>query len=97
MEHSPVRLSTPTGTITAGGLWQSDVTCCNGEIVEQYSEGLFGFGLWLGELPPSGDISELELLLDPLLRIPWHLLHTRASASKYSNLNRRWQHFEQST
>lgn len=41
---------TPTGTITVGGgeLSTPDASaCCRGGMVEQYSAGLLGFGLWL--------------------------------------------------
>lgn len=46
----PACLRTPTGTMTVGGgelsapeAW----ACCRGGMVEQYSAGLLGFGLWL--------------------------------------------------
>lgn len=41
---------TPTGTMTVGGgeLRTPDASaCCRGGMVEQYSAGLLGFGLWL--------------------------------------------------
>lgn len=41
---------TPTGTMTVGGgeLSTPDASaCCRGGMVEQYSAGLLGFGLWL--------------------------------------------------
>lgn len=41
---------TPTGTMTVGGGELSTPeawACCRGGIVEQYSAGLLGFGLWL--------------------------------------------------
>lgn len=49
----PGCFKTPTGTITVGGgelrapeAW----ACCKGGIVEQYSAGLLGLGLWLEAL-----------------------------------------------
>lgn len=41
---------TPTGTMTVGGgeLSTPDAcACCSGGMVEQYSAGLLGLGLWL--------------------------------------------------
>lgn len=46
----PACLRTPTGTMTVGGGELSTPeawACCRGGMVEQYSAGLLGFGLWL--------------------------------------------------
>lgn len=55
----PSRLSTPTGTITVGGVGKPPANCCKGGIVEQYSIGLFGLGCLpynhLSNTPNSGD------------------------------------------
>lgn len=51
----PVCFSTPTGTMTVGGGELSTpeaCACCRGGMVEQYSAGLLGLGLWL--LPVAG-------------------------------------------
>lgn len=48
---SPSRFKTPTtGTNTDGGLGWVGPTCNKGGIVEQYSIGLFGFGLFTDKL-----------------------------------------------
>lgn len=46
----PGGLRTPTGTMTVGGGEPSTPeawACCRGGMVEQYSAGLLGLGLWL--------------------------------------------------
>lgn len=55
----PACLRTPTGTMTVGGGELSTPeawACCRGGMVEQYSAGLLGFGLWmLGKTGVSHD------------------------------------------
>lgn len=90
----PGCLRTPTGTMTVGGGELSApeaCACCRGGIVEQYSDGLLGFGLWLQPPPVFSHVWAF-------MSAWWQVTQTLASfLSMYTSLLFRLQQAAQNT